>query len=107
MYQLQKTQPDGSDWLAGWGAKDLDLDPNTFTLLDQHGQETTVVTNAASVQLDPASDRKTGKCWFRNDKLCPFSREGLLASKVRGEKIPEISEIYTLCGDVASHRRQV
>jgi hypothetical protein len=82
--------------LKAWGAKDLALDD---AALQPSAEEL-----AASVfyVLKPAK-RQNGECWFRTGKTCPFSKEGLLKAGVKTEKIAEISRIYTLCGDPATH----
>jgi predicted acylesterase/phospholipase RssA len=95
LYQMENT-PDGSGWLTAWGAKNLALDHAAF--------QPTAAQTAAGVSdaLNPQG-RGKGECWFRTGRTCPFSKEGLLLAKVDPKKIPEVEQIYKLCGDPATH----
>jgi predicted acylesterase/phospholipase RssA len=95
LYEMQHVN-NGPEWLQAWGAKDLALDDAAFKPSNEE------VAADIFYVLKPAK-RLNGQCWFRTGKLCPFSKEGLLEAAVKDEKIAEISQIYTLCGDPATH----
>jgi predicted acylesterase/phospholipase RssA len=99
LYQMQKMD-EGNNWLTAWGARDLALDDAAFIPVSKQG------TCDVSYDLNPANKRDNGQCWFRTGKTCPFSREGLLQAHVDEKKIPEVQQIYKLCGDPATHRGQ-
>lgn len=90
LHDMEKTD-ERKEWLKAWGAKNLAFEEKSFP-------------SNASDNLTPAKQRDCGECWFRVGKICPFSKKGLLQAGVNEKKIPEVSQIYTLCGDPATHR---
>jgi len=91
--------PKEKKWLEAWGAKNLALDTAAFQPPNGQGA-------GAQDILNP-QPRQNGECWFRNGKICPFSKEGLLQANVDSKKIPEVEQIYKLCGEPVTHGTKV
>lgn len=115
IYQTQCASDGHKDWLEAWGIrKGLDFDSKCFEFFDAKAdplQKRTPLekpTMESSYSLLPDSNRDRHKdsnvCWFRKETHCPFSPGSLEAAGVAAEKRAEISQIYRLCGDAASHR---
>jgi predicted acylesterase/phospholipase RssA len=104
LFQMENTA-EGPAWLEAWGAKDLALDRAAFKPAAGQvaaGASGVCAKDVNSLVLKP-QNRTNGQCWFRTGKTCPFSEKGLLQAGVDPKKIPEVSQIYALCGDPATH----
>jgi len=95
LYEMQGADQ-GKEWLKAWGAKNLALDDAALKPSKKQ------IEADIFYVLKPAK-RQNGECWFRIGKTCPFSKEGLEQAGVKTEKIPEVSQIYTLCGEPTTH----
>ncbi|HXH38104.1 MAG TPA: patatin-like phospholipase family protein, partial [Thermoanaerobaculia bacterium] len=87
------TDKANTGWMDGWG------------MANAVGK---VRPDAVGSVLTPRKDVKVdGQCWFRNEELCPFSRNKLMANGVTDEtRLHELSQVYLLCGDPATHSRR-
>lgn len=105
IYRTKISSPLHAKWLDAWGIRTgLDFDAESISFLDEEGTAPSQPTMESSPQLRPLGTRAPGVCWFRTGSKCPFSVPALEEAGVSKQKIEEISRIYQLCGDPATHR---
>jgi hypothetical protein len=108
IYRTQQSSPEHAAWVKAWGMRNgIDFDGHAISFLNEEGKEVGQATMESSPHLAPLGKRKPGICWFRQTSRCPFSQEALKEAGVAKEKIEEVSRIYELCGDPATHRPKV
>jgi hypothetical protein len=93
-----REQNGSKEWLKAWGAHRL----------DEVDEKAVPPSDAAQPGLHPQRQGKEhGRCWFRKDARCPFSREALDANpdlKERTALLAELPKIYEACGRPETHR---
>jgi predicted acylesterase/phospholipase RssA len=104
IYQTQRASDRYKCWVESWGIREgLDFDADCFAFSDANANPSEKEQMKSNCDLLPARVREPDVCWFRTQSRCPFSPGKLTEAGVAKEKIEEISQIYRVCGDAASH----
>ncbi|HSP15325.1 MAG TPA: patatin-like phospholipase family protein [Thermoanaerobaculia bacterium] len=77
-------------WLEAWGASHLDFDPSA-------------IRDDGMKKFPAPQKRDCGFCWFRNGRLCPYSRQATRGAGLPDREAEELDRIYRLCGEQKTH----